>query len=78
MSKESQSLAKWVRMTLTQLGIDTSGLGIMIFGGTVQIKGDLKPIKPLGFESERTQKKRVERISQRLRNHKAIKRVQFL
>ena len=78
MRGEARNLAKAVRMTLTQLGIDTTGVDIMVSGGTVSIKGELKPIKPSGFESDRTRMSRMELITQRLRLHKTIKRVRFL
>ena len=78
MRGEARNLAKAVRMTLTQLGIDTAGVDIMVSGGTVNIRGELKPLKPSGFESERTRASRMELITQRLRLQKAIKRVRFL
>lgn len=78
MSKESQSIAKWVRMTLTQLGIDTLGLDILVSGSTVHLKGKLKKIKSSGFDTDRTYKKLMETAAQRLRSHRDIKRVLFL
>ena len=78
MSRESQSLAKCVRMTLTQLGIDTTGVDIMVSGSSVSIKGELKPLKASGFESEKSRASRKELIMQRLRAHKGIKYVRFL
>lgn len=78
MRGEARNLAKAVRMTLTQLGIDTKGVDIMVSGGTVSIKGELKPFKPTGFESDRTRESRIELVTQRLRLQKAIKRVRFL
>ncbi len=36
---------KWVRATLTQMGVDTQGLEISLTGSTVQIRGEVKKLK---------------------------------
>ncbi len=79
MAKESMMTAKWVRMTLTQMGVDTQGLEISLTGSTVQIRGEVRKLKgSLGLGSDSKQTRLLEMISQRLRQHKAIKRVMFL
>jgi len=78
MNKEIRSLAKYVRMTLTQLGVDTTEIDILVSGGTVHLRGELKKIKPSAFDSDKTHKRLMETIAQKLRSHKEIKRVHFL
>jgi len=58
--------------------VDTTGLTIMISGSSVQVIGELKKLKASSFDSGKTQKKLMEDISMRLRQHKQIKRVMFL
>jgi hypothetical protein len=45
LAKESMQAVKWVRATLTQMGVDTQGLEISLTGSTVQIRGEVKKLK---------------------------------
>lgn len=70
-------IVQMVRMTLVQLGVNTQGLDIVVSGGTVHLRGEIRKLKPSAFDSEKGQRRLLENISERLRHNKQIKRVLF-
>jgi len=76
--KEGLSISRWVRATLTQLGVDTTNLDITLSGGSVQLRGEIKRLKTSEFDSDQTHRRLLEQITERLRSHKAIKRVKII
>jgi hypothetical protein len=78
MSRETKEVTRAVRTTLTQMGVDTQGLEIVVSGGMVRIQGELKKLKGFSELSEKLAKKLREDIAQRLRRNKHIKRVMFI
>jgi hypothetical protein len=77
-SHEGKIVVRWVRASLVQMGVETQGLDIMYSNGGIQIRGEIRRQKPSFSETDKSRKRLLETIGERLRQHKLIKRVRII